>query len=126
MNDSPETSQLLTADGTGIRPGLYLKDGRTLYKVSTLYASCVTLQVCWEHGAGLSRTTVRTAANSAVAAMTVATGRMIRRYHDFLDGKPNKPRVHDFEQDPEKMPGACKFRGLDDRNPTHKTGTRTI
>ena len=48
---------LTAADGTEIKPGLYLADGRTLYKVSELYPECVTLVVCWEHGTSPARTT---------------------------------------------------------------------
>jgi hypothetical protein len=43
-----------------------------------------------------------------------------------LTAKPRKPlgpmTVHGWEQDPEKMPGACRFCGLDRGNPCHRDG----
>ncbi len=40
--------------------------------------------------------------------------------------KPRKPlgpmTLHDFEQDPDKTGSACRFCGLDERNPAHKDG----
>jgi hypothetical protein len=42
------------------------------------------------------------------------------------EDRPRKPlgpmTVHEFEQDPEKMGSACRFCGLDERNPVHKAG----
>jgi hypothetical protein len=78
---------LFTADGAEIRSGLYLKDGRTLYKVSERYPGYTTLQVCWEHGTSPARTTVRPLADSRVADMEVAGDRQVKLYHDWLDGR---------------------------------------
>lgn len=40
--------------------------------------------------------------------------------------KPEKPlgpmAVHSFEQDEDKTGSACRFCGLDERNPVHKAG----
>jgi hypothetical protein len=81
------SAPLLTADGAEIKPGLYLQDGNTLYKVSGLYSGYVTLQVCWEHGMSPARTTVRPLADSRVCDMAVAGDRLVNRYHAYLDGQ---------------------------------------
>jgi hypothetical protein len=83
-----EAEPLLTSDGAEVRMNLYIQDSRALYKVSTVYPDRVTVTVCFDvNGQPLPRTTVRTLTPGQVAAMPVASTRIIGRYHAFLDGE---------------------------------------
>lgn len=50
--------------------------------------------------------------------------------NDVPAAKPRKPlgpmTKHDFEQDPDKTGSACRFCGLDERNPCHVPGAGTL
>jgi uncharacterized protein (DUF2126 family) len=77
--------QMFTADGAEVLPNLYIQDGRTLYKVSTVYETSITAQVCWEKGQIPGRTTVRTLPRHIVTGSVTPSDKLVERYHAALD-----------------------------------------
>jgi hypothetical protein len=114
---------LRTADGHEVHEGLYLQDGRTLYKVSTCYERQVALQVCLDRGELTTRTRVRQLAAGTVTGLRVANQGLVGRYHNLLD-KPGRAlgpmQPHGFEQLEGATGSKCRFCGLDKRNPVHR------
>lgn len=80
------TPPMRTKDGCEMFELLYIQDGRTLYKVSTVYDHRITAQVCLDRGALPNRTRVRILTRSQVAQMTMASRRIVDSYHRKLDG----------------------------------------
>jgi hypothetical protein len=74
-----------TSDGAEVKELLYIQDGRTLYKVSTVYPNYITAIVCLDSGQFPARTTVRELPRTLVAQLPTATDRIVDSYHARLD-----------------------------------------
>lgn len=85
---APEATELLTQDGAVPTENLYLQSGSTLYKVSTVYRDYLTAVVCLDTGQLTTRTRVRTLGAMVVGQLTLASDRIVNRYHGYLDGGP--------------------------------------
>ena len=76
---------MLLADGLEVKPLMYIQDGRTLLKVSTVYDTHITAQVCIDGTKIPSRTSVRTVLARQVSGMRGASDAIVDRYHAMLD-----------------------------------------
>lgn len=113
---------LRTADGHEVKEGLYLQEGRNLFKVSTAVGSEVSLQVCLEAGELPATTRVMNYARVRAQHLRTANPGMVQRYHDLLDIAASRPAglsPHDFEQ--REGIGGCGVPqcGLSRHNPVH-------
>lgn len=85
--DKPIGPTLFLGDGQPVTPGLYVRDGLTLLKISTPYPDeeRSTATVCMVKGELLNRTTVRSYNAGQLRGMRVAGNTMIAKYHALLD-----------------------------------------
>lgn len=88
MADTATATELLTADGAVPAESLYLQSGSTLYKVSAVYWNYLSAVVCLDTGKLTPRTRVRTLGAMMVGQLTLASDRIVDRYHGYLDGSP--------------------------------------
>jgi hypothetical protein len=78
-----DKEQLLTTSGDVVKPGLYIGNASTLYKVSSVDGDLVKMIVCMEKGQLLNRTTVRTYHKRIVHGMPTGSKRAIAKYEEM-------------------------------------------
>lgn len=69
-------------DMKDLKQNLYVQEGRTLFKVSTVYTSHVTVQVLFDKGVIPGRTSVRSISADDVKDLKPASAQIIRKYEE--------------------------------------------